>query len=516
MRVLTAAEMREADRRAIEELGIPGRLLMENAGRAVVEALLAEHDRVRLGSVAVVCGKGNNGGDGLVVLRQLVMRGVAARAFVLAGFDRLSSDAGANLTTALKLGLEVTPVEDETGWEGAFAWIARADVVVDAIFGTGLVRPAEGLVARAIHDINRVAAFKVAVDIPSGLPSDGGAPAGEHLRADLTVALGAPKVSHLLPPGSLSVGKLLIADIGIPPGVLNQVGGLLETLDPALLKGLLPPRRPDAHKGDFGHLLLVAGSLGKTGAASLAALAALRSGVGLVTVACPRSALPIIARASPDLMTEPLPETPSGTLAAAAAPRLFELLSGKTALALGPGLGRDPETDRAIRQLVGEATVPTLADADALNAFAGSLDQLPRGRALALTPHPGEMARLLGVGSEQIQSDRLTQVRRLASECQVWVALKGFRTLVAEPSGRVRIGMTGNPGLAKGGTGDVLAGMAGAFLAQGHPPALALGLAVHLHGLAGDLVAAETGEVSLLASDLLRRIPEAIRKLQGS
>jgi NAD(P)H-hydrate epimerase len=513
MRVLSATEMREADRRAIEELGIPSRTLMENAGRGVVSVMEREIKDLARRSIAIVCGKGNNGGDGLVALRELAGRGYKARAFLLARFNELTGDAAANLETARAAQLPVEQLPDEEAWQRALGEIAGAGVIVDAILGTGLSRAPRGLPETAIRELNRLGALRVAVDLPSGISSDTGQVLGEALRADLTVALAAPKVGHFLPPACFNVGKLEVVDIGIPAAVLQAVDSRIETIELQSLRGLLPPRAPDAHKGDFGHLLVLAGSVGKTGAAVMAARAASRCGVGLVTVAAPATTLPVIAAGAPEMMTEPLPETPQGTIALTATSRALELLEGKSALVLGPGLGRHPETSAWVKRILAQADVPMLVDADALNALEGDIDAVPRGRPLALTPHPGEMARLLGTTSAAVQTDRLSAARKLAREREVHVLLKGYRSLVAEPAGRIGINLTGNPGMATGGAGDVLSGMAGAFLAQGLGADAALRLAAHLHGLAGDLAAAEVGQTALIATDLIGKLPECFRRL---
>jgi len=513
MRVLNAAEMRDADRRTMEAGGVPGGVLMENAGRAVVRVMEREIRDLAGHSIAIVCGKGNNGGDGLVVLRELAKRGYRARAFVLARFDDLTGDARANLDAARAAGLSVEETPEEKGWQRALAEMGSCGVVVDAIFGTGLARPPSDLPERAIRDLNGLRALRVAVDVPSGISSDSGAVPGEAVRADLTVALAAPKVGHLIPPACFQIGKLEVVDIGIPQQVLEESGSLLETIELESLRGILKARAPDANKGDFGHLLLVAGSMGKSGAAILAGAAALRCGVGLVTVACPRSVLPIVAASAPEIMTEPLPETSDGTLALTGASRLVSLFAGKTALGLGPGLGRHSETSSLVKTILSESALSAMVDADGLNALSGDLAAIPKGRSLALTPHPGEMGRLLGTSSAEVQRDRLAAVRRLATQCEAHVVLKGYRSLIAEPSGRVHVNLTGNPGMATGGTGDVLSGMAGSFLAQGIEVSAALRLAVYLHGLAGDLAAAEVGETALVAGDLIRKLPECFRRI---
>jgi NAD(P)H-hydrate epimerase len=513
MHVLTTAEMREADRRTIEDIGIPGRVLMESAGRTILRQMEKAIPNLRRRPIEIVCGKGNNGGDGLVVFRYFATHGYRARAWVLAPLDSLGGDAKANLDSALELGLAVESISNESELEEAVGSFSAHAVVVDAILGTGLTKAARGIAEQAIRHLNRIPAFRVAVDVPSGLSSDSGEIPGEAIEADLTVALAAPKLCHLLPPACFRCGQLKVTDIGIPKQILTAMGSKLATIEPEYLREVWTPRRPDAHKGSFGHLLIVSGSVGKTGAAVMAASAALRSGVGLVTVAAPRSALPMMTPALLESMWEPLEETPNGAIAVGALPRALELLDGKTAAALGPGLGQHPETVSFVKKLVQEIEIPAVIDADGINAFEGDSKSIPPGRRLALTPHPGEAARLLGCATKDIQRDRLDATRRLASELDTSVALKGFRTLVGEPSGSAHINLTGNAGMASGGTGDVLTGIVGAFLAQGLAVGDSLRLGVYLHGLSGDLAAEDKGQVSLTATDLIHQLPAAIRQL---
>lgn len=512
MYVLTGSEMREADRRTIEDVGIPSRSLMENAGRAVARTMTRELPDLRSRKMAVICGKGNNGGDGLVVLRALATQGVSAKAWVLCSLDELSGDARHNLEAAQEAGLPVASAADEPAWRQALSEISRSDVIVDAIFGTGLTRPAAGLPEQAIRDINEMPAFTVAVDVPSGLSSDTGEIRGLSIQADLTVALAAPKVCHLIPPASLRSSRLEVVDIGIPKSVLESVGSRLQTIEPEEIRRFLPQRRAEAHKGDFGHLLIVGGSISKPGAAVMAAHAALRAGVGLVTVAAPRSALALMAPALPEAMWEPLDQNSEGAIAASAYSRLQELLAGKTSLAIGPGLGQNAETVGLVKRLVAENELPTVIDADGLNAYHGDMDALPPKRPLALTPHPGEAGRLLGCPARDVQKNRLDSVRELASRTDAFVLLKGHRTLVSDPSGNVFINLTGNPGLATGGTGDVLTGVVGALVNR-LAMDVALRVAAHLQGLAGDLAAESVGQTSLLATDVIRSLPKALRRL---
>jgi NAD(P)H-hydrate epimerase len=505
--------MREADRRTIQEIGIPASVLMESAGRATVRVMVARIDELESRSIAVVCGKGGNGGDGLVALRTLAGLGYDARALVLAPFESLSGEALDNLQSALKLGLPVESVPTIEAWNDALSQVASADVVVDALFGTGLTEAPRGVYQRAIEDVNDLDCFRVAIDVPSGLSSDSASVPGVAFDADLTIALAAPKVCHFLPPASELCGIVEVVEIGIPPRFLQSGVPRLETIEPASLVSSLPRRRPLSHKGSYGHLLLVAGSVGKTGAAVMAAEAALRSGVGLVTVATAKSAIPMMAPRLPEAMWEPLPETDSGALSLRARARLRELLSFRQAVALGPGLGTESETVTLVQEFVSSSEVPTVVDADGLNALAQARERIAAGRALALTPHPGEAGRLLGSTAKDVESDRLQAARRLAASAKAHVLLKGYRTLVSDPPGNVQVNLTGNAGMATAGTGDVLTGILGALLAQGVEVGEALPLGAHVHGLAGDLAAADVGRTSLVATDLIRKLPEALRSL---
>jgi NAD(P)H-hydrate epimerase len=514
----TAAEMRRADRSATERYGVPSLLLMENAGRGAADALERVQGPVRGRRIAVVCGKGNNGGDGFVVARHLLGRGARVTAWLVGRTAEVQGDARVNLEALRRAGETVTEAAEADG--PAFgrlrAELGAADLVVDALLGTGVRGAATGSIASAIEAVNAAAGAGrpvCALDLPSGLPSDGEAPEGPVVRARVTVTFGLPKLGLVLPAGAAHAGRVEIADLGIPREWLGE-GIPTALLEAADARAALPPRSTDAHKGSYGHLLVVAGSVGRTGAAVLACLGALRVGTGLVTCAIPASQQPVVAAQLPEPMTEPLPETAARTLSAKAIERVVELLSRMDAVALGPGVGLDPETQAAVQVLVRDGERPMVVDADALTALAGRpglCREAPAPR--LLTPHPGEAARLLGCSVTEVQKDRLASARRLAAESGAVVALKGAGTVVASPDGRAMLNPTGNPGMATGGTGDVLTGVAGGLLAQGVAPVAALSAAVYLHGLAGDLAAEARGEAGLVAGDVADAIPAAIRRV---
>ena len=508
--VFTAAEMRALDARAIRELGIPGPRLMDNAGTGAAALIARWLAPIRGKAVVVVCGKGNNGGDGFVVARRLKARGAAVRVFLVGRRAEVRGDAADALG---RWRGRVEEVEEPSGLARA---LGRADVIVDALLGTGVSGAARGPVAAAIEAINRAGAGGVpvvALDLPSGLDSDRGALLGPTVKAWRTVTFAGLKRSLLLAPAAAQAGAVEIGDIGVSAEAARR-GITTWRLEIADVRPSFPPRDLDAHKGRFGHLLVVAGSLGKTGAAVLAGRAALRSGVGLCTIAAPASQQPIVAAQAPEYMTEALPETAAQSLALEAKDRLLELARRMDAVAIGPGLSLDPETQELARVLIRELQRPMVVDADALSALAGHLDLLRHAAGpRVLTPHPGEMARMLGTTIEAVQADRIEVTRTFAREHGVAIALKGAHTVIGGPDGHVTINPTGNPGMAKGGSGDVLTGIVGALLAREIEPAAALRAGCYLHGLAGDVAARERGEYAMLASDIIESLPAALRAL---
>jgi NAD(P)H-hydrate epimerase len=512
--LVTAEEMRRADRRAMDELGVSGLILMENAGRGATDAIERAFGPAGGRRVAVLAGKGNNGGDGFVVARHLAGRGARVTVWLLARVSEVHGDAATNLDI-VRRAVPVTEVTDTPGLERVRGALREADLVVDALLGTGASGPASGLLAEAIRLVNESTRPVCALDLPSGLSADDGTSTGPVVQADLTVTFGLPKRGLVLHPGAAHAGRIEVADLGVPRAWLGE-GVSVGLLEPDDVRGLLIPRPPDAHKGRFGHLLVIGGSVGKTGAAVLTCLGALRSGAGLVTCAVPGTQQPIVAGGVPEAMTEPLPETAVRTLSEHALHRLTELASRMDAIAVGPGVGLDPETQATVRELSRRVDRPMVLDADALTALAGHLGVLREAQGpRVLTPHPGEAARLLDAGVAEIQAARIESARRLAAATGAFVALKGAGTVVAAPGGEATVNPTGNPGMATGGTGDVLTGVAGALLAQGLAPLAALRLAVYLHGLAGDRAAAGLGPVGLRAGDVADALPGALRELAG-
>ena len=514
MRVLNTQQMREADRRTIEEIGIPSIVLMENAGRQAVAAMEAAFDDLASSHVGVLCGRGNNGGDGFVVARTLVQRGVETSVFLLGRVAEVRGDARTNLEVLGRIGLTVVEIADAQEWELHFSEISRCELLVDALLGTGFHGQLSGLLETVVADVNGLGVPVVAIDLPTGVSADSHEVAGEAIEASMTVTLAAPKIPLILPPADSHGGDLVIADIGIPLPILDEVGGpYIELLTRERMRELVPARASDSHKGDFGRVLVVAGSLGRAGAAHLAAIGALRSGAGLVTIATPRSCLPIVAAMAPEYMTEPLDETTSGTIDYAALDRVLDIKAD--VIAVGPGLGQAPGTSAFVQGLLERAGVPLVIDADALNAFAGEPDRLMGrdGVDVIITPHPGEMARLLNISIEAVQHDRLQHATAFAANHRVHVILKGHRTIVAGPDNRAFVNLTGNAGMATGGTGDLLTGMIAAWFAQLLDAEAACKLAVYLHGTAGDLAEADEGEVALVAGDIAARLGDAVMEL---
>ena len=562
MKIVSAAEMREIDRATSERFGVASTTLMENAGSAVAHFVLSEYSQAE--RIAVVCGKGNNGGDGFVAARKLNETGRAVQVLLLCDPQELRGDAAAafqNLVSpqrsSVKHRLKAPLIVRNTGEleSPQASEIFASDLIVDAVLGTGFRPPVSPLYAAAIEKMNSASAVIVSVDIPSGADADAMHPqnavasnleppdkpvegAAIQARADAVVTFTAPRPAHLF--AELTKGPSVIAFIGSPQeAIVSKLG--LHLSSPSDFMSLLAPRAREANKGSYGHVLVIGGSLGKAGAPAMSGFAALRAGAGLATVATPKSVLATVASFHPELMTEPLAETEEGTIALAAIlnsstdnsakenssrdyPLPLDTLLERKTLAIGPGISRHQETAKVVREIVQRCTgkpdhddTAVVLDADALNAFEGAAGQLNgRNRALVITPHPGEMARLTGLSIAKIQANRLEVARNFATEHNTIVVLKGHRTLVTAPDGTVWVNPTGNPGMATGGTGDILTGIIAGLIAQ-HPRQVleAVALAVYLHGLAGDLASEARGEESLVATDLLEFLPLAFKQIRS-
>lgn len=513
MVLVTASEMKEMDRRTIEAFGLPGRVLMENAGRGATRFFLDTFTDLRGKTVAVMAGRGNNGGDGFVMARTLAQQGIRVVVYLLAESDHVCGDAAANLALLAPLKVPVVEMPTPEAFARHRTAMAHAHVWIDAILGTGLNTDVRDYFKMAIDFLNDANRPIFAVDIPSGLHADTGKPCGTAVRAVATATFAFAKIGHCLLPGAAHTGKLDIVDIGIPPHIVAAVAPPHALITRDQVRGMIRPRPTDAHKGATGHALVVAGAPGKTGAAAMAAMAALRAGAGLVTLGIPASLEPIMETRILEAMTEALPEE-DGRLTETSTDRVIALLAAKQCLALGPGIGTAAGTKAMVTNLVRTCPVPMVIDADGLNCLAGQTAVLKAARAPAiLTPHPGEMARLMGISTQQVQNDRIGSARTFARAHGVFLVLKGAMTVVAHPDGSVRINPTGNAGMATGGMGDVLTGLIAGFIAQGLTPEEAAAAGVFLHGQAADTLARTVAPRGYLASEVMDAIPGEMANL---
>jgi len=511
MHIVHAVQMRELDRTAIDRIGIPGTELMENAGRGTADYIQRTFPESASGPVTVLCGRGNNGGDGFVIARYLHNAGSKVCAVLLSENKRVQGDARINLEAFRSIGGRIVEAVSDGDLRIVEDELAHSRLVVDALLGTGLGNELTGVYARVVDMVNAAThAPVVAVDIPSGIDSSTGRILGCAVRAHSTCTFALPKYGHLLYPGARYAGVLTVIDIGIPqqlitdaclPGSLQDIGDF---------SAVLPSRAPDAHKGDNGHVLLLAGSVGKSGAAVLSARAAMRSGAGLVTVAAPEKAQGHIAAQLLEPMSVPL-EDCEGGLARRSLQHILDLCADKNVLAMGPGLGTTDAVTGIVRGLITRSNLPMVIDADALNALARDPDVLKQATGpVILTPHPGEMARLTGQDTARVQGDRINAACNLAADCGAITVLKGAHTIIASPDGRHWINTSGNPAMAGAGMGDVLTGMIAALLAQKLPVLTAARMAVCVHGRIADMLVEERGPVPIIASELIERIPSAL------
>lgn len=513
MKVISAQTMQELDRQAIQEHNIPGLELMEHAGHACMEAIVHEFGHTGGKRAFIFAGRGNNGGDGYVIARLLLQSGWQVRVCILTEQDRIGGDAAINLEQLPPTVISYCTVPGQPA-DRHQEEIRKADVIVDALLGTGLNSEVSGVYREAVELINAARRPVLAVDIPSGIHGSSGRVLGCAVRATVTVTFAAAKVGHVLYPGAEHTGRLVVADIGIPAGLVENADGC-EFLTADSIRPLLRPRDRQAHKGHFGHCLVVAGSCGKTGAAALSANSAVRAGSGLVTLAVPESLHPILEIKTTEAMTVPLPDYGNGYLTGDAFPAIAGLLTGKDALAVGPGLGQHPATVALVQTMVKSTGLPLVIDADGLNAVALDTNCLldKKSADVVLTPHPGEMARLLGVSVADVEADRIATARRFAAAFGVHLILKGSRTIIAAPDGSAAINGSGNPGMASGGMGDVLTGIIASLLGQGYKCLDACCLGVFIHGYAADLVAQDKGEIGMSAGDVSEKLPYAYKIL---
>ena len=514
MYLVTASEMQEMDRRTIEDLGIPGMVLMENAARGATRFFLEKFPDIEKRKVGVIAGRGNNGGDGYVMARYLKQKGVEVAVYLLASADRVQGDAAANLKFLKPLDIPLVEIPDENTLLRFQSEMTEVEIWIDAILGTGLKSDVRGFFKSVIEFINSSNRPVFAVDIPSGLNSDTGQVCGTCIRAKATATFAFAKSGHFIHPGPQYSGELDIIDIGIPATVADEVNPRQWLITPKDIPACIPPRRPDAHKGTTGHVLVVAGSPGKTGAAAMTSISALRSGAGLATLGIAESLNPVLEPQVLEAMTAPLPETQPGILGESAFGPLSQLMADKKCVAIGPGLGQAKDTKKLVGKIIETAGQPLVVDADGLNCLAGQTGLLKKsGAQIILTPHPGEMARLAGGSVGDVQQDRIKCAREFAVSFNVHLILKGANTVIALPDGRIYINSTGNAGMASGGMGDVLTGVLAGLIAQGLSPEDACRAGVYLHGAAADRLAREIGPRGYLAGEVMDAIPRAIKDI---
>jgi NAD(P)H-hydrate epimerase len=515
MKILTGTQMAELDRFAIEEIGIPSLVLMENAGRSVFEAIRARFPDFHQKKIVVVCGKGNNGGDGLVLARHLINHGAMAEILVLSAPKNLSLDTQANAKILEQSDETIHYIETEENLTQVATLLSNADLIIDAIFGTGFKGEARGLNAQVIELINLSPAFVFSIDIPSGIEGNSGQVLGSAVMADLTLTLALPKIGLLLYPGRGYVGELSMGDVGYPRSLIENFESSLELVEADWVRANLPERRPDGHKGDFGRVLVIAGSQGMTGAARLTAKAALRAGAGLVYLAHPASLSSAIESKLTEVVKLPMPDS-DGALTAHSLSSLEKALTSKTVVAIGPGLSQNAQIATLLNRLLPKLKIPTVLDADGINNLSdiSVLSEKKLKAPLVLTPHAGELARLLGKTREEIEAHRVEIAEQTAKELGVTLVLKGAPTITAWPDGKIFVNSTGNSGLASGGSGDVLTGLIVGLIAQGMDVPQAAVAGVYLHGRTADALKKKLGERGMIASDLIRYLPKTLRELE--
>ena len=517
MRVANCKQMKAIDEIAINEFGIPGIVLMENAAIAVVKEIERTLGEIRNKSVTVFCGKGNNGGDGFAVARHLFNLGAHVLVVIVGKKEEIQGDALINLNIIENMNLPIIQVSGETYSEETMRSLFSCDLIVDALLGTGIRGKVNGVMAEVIHQINLSGNKVVSIDVPSGINGNTGEVCGVCIHAEKTVTFALPKQGLLMYPGAAYVGELVVADISIPGCIIEEQKINVHTIEKEYVQSLFPNRNRDSHKGDFGRIFIIAGSKGMTGAAVMAASAAMKSGAGLVTVGCPASLNDILEVKLTEEMTLPLEDGMRGVLSPECIKKILSKLSKSDVILFGPGLSEHPDIYRILESVLSWSGKPVIIDADGINALSSNINILRRCKVpIVLTPHPGEMSRLIGIGIKDIQADRINIARTFAMEWNVILVLKGARTIVAQPDGQIYINLTGNPGMATAGSGDVLAGMIASFIGQGLSADDAAIAAVYMHGYAGDIAAQKYGEHPLVATDIIKALPEAFKAIVGN
>ena len=516
MIVVTASEMAQMDRRTIEEVGIPGVVLMENAARGAASFYQEVVPDLLKRRITVVAGTGNNAGDGFVLARIFHDKGAQVRVVCLRSPEKLRGDALINFKILEKIHVPIFVWDETAEFDAQWRWIRESGAVIDAILGTGLNSEVRGLYRQVIEAMNGLSIPILAVDIPSGIDATTGKILGAAPRCHATATFGFPKVGQLMDAGGVHTGRLSVVDIGIPPGVVEASTVRRWWLDEELASEWLRPRASDTHKGSAGHVAVLSGSRGKTGAATLICLGAGRVGAGLVTLFIPSSLNPILEVKLTEAMTFPIAETEDQTPDHAALDDILHFLDGKQALAMGPGISLHPRTQALVRDLLVQAPCPMVLDADALTALADHPELFHKTRfPVVLTPHPGEMARLVHESTRTVLENRMEVASQFSQQHGVTMVLKGHRTIIAAPDGRLAINSSGNPAMASGGMGDTLTGMIAGFLGQGFEPFNAACLGVYVHGAAADDLIGKVASRGLLASDVLDAVPRVIGRLEG-
>lgn len=506
MKIASREQVREIDRSAIEDLQIAGLILMENAGRSVAELIEKEYSQAK--NIAIFCGIGNNGGDGFVVARHLISKGFNTQTYICGDEKKYKGDALSNFKSLKNINAEIINLEEK------LPLYLECDLIVDCIFGTGLDREVKGFYEKIIEYLNRRDTPILSVDIPSGLDANSGLPHGCCIKADKTLTFALPKTGTVIHPGVDYCGDLYLSGITTPKELEDNIN--IELITASNIKPLLSKRNRDTHKGTYGHLFIIAGSPGKSGASVLSALGAQRIGTGLTTVGIPKSLNPVIEEKLTEAMTEPLAETKNSTLGSGSLKQAVNILSdNKSALAIGPGISTSKQTESFLIKLLKNSTVPVVIDADAITLISNNLRTLKSLIVpVILTPHPGEMARLIGKKNKDVQNDRINVSREFSRKFGVYIVLKGARTVISTPDGKIFINPTGNPGMAAGGMGDVLTGIIGGLLAQGYNAENSCKIGVFVHGLAGDIASEEISESGFLASEIADRVPRALNNIK--